>query len=62
MKSDTAKPTADVTAAAQDQRREHTLKLPVVDASQGGVEKVAGDKVTLTDREAEVLRESGHIA
>lgn len=43
----------------KDPRREYTVKLPIINA---GVEKVAGDKVILTDHEAESLRESGHIA
>lgn len=59
MKSNAAKATDDVSQSVEkDPRREYTVKLPIINA---GVEKVAGDKVILTDHEAESLRESGHI-
>lgn len=57
MKSDLAKATADATAAPNP-RREYTVKNPI---TQRGVDKVAGDKVNLTDRQADELRKSGHI-
>lgn len=66
MKSNEANTTsADIAQAierpsvAQNPRREHTLKLPI---TQGNVDKVAGDKVNLNDRQADALRTSGHIA
>lgn len=57
MKVDTEKSTRAV--EVKDPRREYTVKLPIINA---GVEKVSGDKVVLTDHEAESLRKSGHIA
>lgn len=58
MKSDAANATADVQAAVTNPRREYTVKNTI---NQGGVEKVAGEKVNLTDSQAEKLRASGHI-
>jgi len=39
-------------------RREYSLKLPI---KYRGVDKIAGEKVKLNDRQAERLKESGHI-
>lgn len=57
MKTETSKIPAK--AEVKDPRREYTVKLPIINA---GVEKVAGDKVVLTEHEAASLLESGHIA
>ncbi len=60
MKSDEAKPSADVNQAVDPNlRREYELKKKLI---QAGVEKSVGDKVNLNDRQAEQFRKSGHIA